>query len=114
MRSIWILSLAMLLPIGVGCSSGGEFSQKVSNVSAAGTSKTTVQRTLGKPDEKKIAVSTGDNAPPTVATGSRYERWTYNREGKRHDVYLGPSLDQRGTWEVHAVKTSHEQTAAAW
>ena len=108
-RPLLALMLTTSLLLG-GCSSGSgdaSFDSKISSVKA-GTPKSVVQRELGKPDEKKLAVAGAtpmDASPPTVNAGSRYETWTYLRGTKQFDIVMGGSVDHPGQWEVHSVSS---------
>ena len=113
----YLLLMICLSLIGGCASSGGnaDFSRKIDQVQA-GTPKSVVQRELGKPDEKKLGVAgvqaTGPTPPKTMAAGARYEQWTYRREGTEYHVFLGPSIERPGTWEVHAVSANPIRASA--
>ncbi|QOV92288.1 hypothetical protein [Humisphaera borealis] len=109
-RTLKALVLTSSLLLAGGCASGSgdaNFDAKIGSVKA-GTPKSVVQRELGKPDEKKLAVAGATPAglsPPTVQTGSRYETWTYLRGTKRFDIVMGGSTEHPGQWEVHSVSS---------
>lgn len=107
MRQLLVISLSMLLLAGCSSSSGdANFDARVAKVQS-GTPKSVVQRELGKPDEKSMAVAGAtpmELAPPTVNAGQRYETWTYHRGTKQFDIVMGGSTEHPGQWEVHSVK----------
>ncbi|MDB5294449.1 MAG: hypothetical protein JWO31_432 [Phycisphaerales bacterium] len=75
-----------------------------------GASKAVVLRELGNPDERRLGVAgaqpTGPQPPVTIAAGSRYEQWVYRRGDSEYHVFMGPSADRTGQWEVHAVSAN--------
>ena len=109
-RPLLALALALATFTAGGCSSSSgdaTFDSKISGV-RAGTPKAVVQREMGKPDEKKLAVagsSPMDVSPPTVHAGSRYETWTYRRGSRQFDIVMGASTERSGQWEVHSVSS---------
>jgi hypothetical protein len=95
--------------------STSDFKRAVNQIQP-GTSKATVVRELGQPDERINGVAgvqrPGPQPPLTINAGSRYEQWVYVRGDSEYHVFLGPSAANPGQWEVHNV-AANPRTAVA-
>ena len=114
-----LLPAVLLLAALAGCAGNkpvatSQFMKSV-NAIEAGTPMEQVREKLGAPDERREGEGPPRPAPPvgspegvlvTVPPKVEYRQWIYRRGDSVYHVFVTPTLEKPGKWEVLAVRSA--------